>query len=116
MEAQNKWFRRIVAIALITALVIGAVNAVVFSSWRDNVIIEQGKTIARQGEIIAEQDKTIEVLTTGACYGYLANVRIDYAMIGVRSNTSDIVLGSKQYANCIALLEKLTAVRAETGE
>lgn len=104
METQNKWFRRVVAVALIASLIMNATIAVVFASWRDNVIIEQGK-------VIEQLRLANETLATGACYGYIANIRIDYAFRGRETSTESIELGAEQFGLCLEALVDLTRAR-----
>lgn len=110
METLFRKNRIIVAIALIAALVIGAANAVVLASWRDYVTT-QAQIIADQGETIAQQAEAIEILATGACYGYAANIRIDLAFDGTRTLTDEFVLDGKSFQTCLAILMDLTTSR-----
>ena len=104
METLFRKNRVVVAVALIASLIIGAVNAVVFTSWRDNVIVPLQKEVQ-------ELRLANEVLATGACYGLVANVRIDYAWQDIETKTSDWILGPEQIQACIITLVELTAPR-----
>lgn len=102
METQNKWFRRVVAVALIASLIMNATIAVVFASWRDNIIVEQGK-------VIEQLRLANETLATGGCYGYFANLRIDLAYAGTQTLTG--AMNAQEFEYCLYNLVELTKAR-----